>query len=48
MWPHRFMLVGYLCSAIGAWLLVKKPARAGFVWLAIGTTLQLIGALLRH
>jgi hypothetical protein len=48
MWAHRFRLVGYLCSATGAWMLVKKPARAGFVWLAIGATLQLTGALLQH
>lgn len=45
---HRFMLVGYLSSAIGAWMLVWKPARAGFVWLATGATLQLIGGLLQH
>jgi hypothetical protein len=29
-------------------MLVKKPARSGFVWLALGATLQLIGGLLRH
>jgi hypothetical protein len=29
-------------------MLVKKPARAGFFWLAIGATLQLTGGLLQH
>jgi hypothetical protein len=48
MWAHRFTMVGYLLSAVGAWMLVKKPARSGFVWLALGATLQLIGGLLRH
>lgn len=48
MWPHRFFLAGYLCVAVGAWMLVKKPARAGFVWLAIGASLQLVGRLLQH
>lgn len=48
MWAHRFFLLGYLFVAVGAWMLVKKPARPGFVWLAIGATLQLIGGLLQH
>ena len=48
IWGHRFILVGYLCTAIGGWLLVRKPGRAGFVWLATGATLQLIGGLLQH
>jgi hypothetical protein len=48
LWAHRFILVGYLVSAVGAWMLVKKPARSGFVWLAVGATLQLIGGLLQH
>lgn len=42
------MLLGYLCNAIGGWLLVRKPGKAGFGWLAAGTTLQLIGGLLQH
>ncbi len=46
---HRFILMGYLCSAIATWMLVKRPtAKAGFVWLAIGATLQLVGGLLQH
>ena len=45
---HRFMLVGYLSSAIGAWMLVRRPARAGYVWFAAGATLQLVGGLLQH
>jgi len=46
---HRFRLVGYLSTTIGAWMLVKKPTgRAGFVWFAIGATLQLVGGLLQH
>lgn len=48
MWAHRFLLLGYVCVAVGAWMLVKKPVRAGFVWLAIGATLQLIGGVLQH
>lgn len=48
LWAHRFILVGYLLSAAGAWMLVKKPARSGFVWFAVGATLQLIGGLLQH
>jgi hypothetical protein len=48
MMAHRFILVGYLASAIGAWMLVRKPTRAGFLWLAIGATLQLLGGLLQH
>src|SRR5438105_4829287 len=43
-----FMLVGYLASAIGAWILVKKPGRAGFLCFASGATLQLLGGLLQH
>jgi len=46
---HRFMLVGYLATAIGAWVLVKNhTGRAGFVWFAIGASLQLVGGLLQH
>ena len=46
---HRFMLVGYLSTTIGAWVLVKnRGGRAGFVWFAIGATLQLVGGLLQH
>jgi hypothetical protein len=48
MWAHRFRLVGYLAAAIGAWMLVKKPARIGYAWFAIGATLQLIGGVLQH
>jgi hypothetical protein len=48
IWGHRFILVGYLCSAIGAWMLVKKAGKPGFTWFAMGTTLQLIGGLLQH
>jgi hypothetical protein len=48
VWAHRFILVGYLLSAVGAWMLVKQPARPGFVCLAVGATLQLIGGLLQH
>jgi hypothetical protein len=48
VWVHRIILVSYLCGAVGAWMLVKKPARAGFAWLAIGATLQMIGGLLQH
>jgi hypothetical protein len=48
LWAHRFILVGYLLSAVGAWMLVRQPARSGFVWLAVGATLQLIGGLLQH
>jgi hypothetical protein len=29
-------------------MLVKKPARAGFVWLAVGATLQLVAGILQH
>jgi hypothetical protein len=42
------VLVGYLCSAVGTWMLVRKPEKAGFRWLAVGATLQLIGGLLQH
>jgi hypothetical protein len=46
---HRFILVGYLASTIGAWMIVKNRAgRAGFVCFAIGATLQLVGGLLQH
>jgi len=45
---HRFILVGYLATAIGAWLLVTKPRRAGFLCFATGATLQLVGGLLQH
>jgi hypothetical protein len=48
MWGHRFVLVGYLCVAAGTWMLVRKPARSGFVWLAAGATLQLVGGVLQH
>jgi hypothetical protein len=48
IWGHRFILVGYLCSAVGAWMLVRRPARIGFVCLGVGATLQLIGGLLQH
>jgi hypothetical protein len=48
VWAHRFVLVGYLLAAVAAWMLVRKPARSGFVWLAAGATLQLIGRLLQH
>jgi hypothetical protein len=48
LWAHRLTLVGYLLSAVGAWMLVKRPVRSGFVWLAVGATLQLMGGLLRH
>lgn len=41
-------LLGYLCAAVGAWMLTKKPAKAGYAWLAVGATLQLIGGLIRH
>jgi hypothetical protein len=47
-WGHRFVLIGYLCTAIGAWLLARKPNRVGFICLAVGSTLQLIGGLLQH
>ena len=46
---HRFVLVGYLATTLGAWLLVKSPTgRPGFVSFAIGSTLQLLGGLLQH
>ena len=45
---HRLMLAGYLANAIGAWLLFRNPARSGFLTLAIGTTLQLVGGVLSH
>ena len=45
---HRLILVGYLCGAIGGWLLVRSPRRAGFVYLALGATLQLVGGVLQH
>ena len=48
MWARRFTMVGYLLCAVGGWMLVKKPARSGFVSLALGATLQRIGGLLRH
>jgi hypothetical protein len=48
IWGHRFVIVGTLCSAIGAWMLVRKPAKAGNVWLATGLTMQFIGAFLQH
>jgi hypothetical protein len=49
MMGHRFVLAGYLCTAIGAWVLVRNRAgRAGFIGLAIGTTLQLVGGVLQH
>jgi hypothetical protein len=48
MWAHRFILSGYLLSAVGALMLVKKPTRSGFVWMAAGATLQLVGRLLQH
>jgi hypothetical protein len=25
IWAHRFILVGYLCNAIAAWMLVQNP-----------------------
>lgn len=48
IWGHRLILVGYLCSTIAAWMLVRKPERAGFQLLAVGSTLQMIGGLLQH
>ena len=48
VWAHRVSLIGYLCNAIAAWMLVKKPARAGFLWLAFGCTLLLLGGLLQE
>lgn len=45
---HRFILVGYLCNAIAAWMLFRKPARAGFLWLAIGCTLLLLGGIIQQ
>jgi hypothetical protein len=48
IWGHRFVLVGYLCSFVGAWMLVRRPEKLGFMWLAVGATLQLIGGLLQH
>jgi hypothetical protein len=48
IWGHRFILVGYLCCTIAAWMLVRKPGRAGFQLLAVGSTLQLIGGFLQH
>jgi len=48
IWGHRFVLIGYLCSAIGAWMLVRRPTRTGFLWLGVGATLQLVGGLLQH
>jgi hypothetical protein len=48
IWGHRFILIGYLCMAVGSWMLVRKPTRAGFIWLSLGATLQLIGGLLQH
>lgn len=42
------MLLGYLCTTVGAWMLLKKPAKAGYAWFAVGATLQLIGGLLQH
>jgi hypothetical protein len=46
---HRFILVGYLASAIGAWMIVKNRASpVGFVSFAVGATLQLLGGLLQH
>ena len=48
IWAHRFILVGYLCNAIAAWMLVRKPARAGFLWLAIGCTLLLLGSVIQQ
>jgi len=46
---HRFILVGYLASTIGTWMIVKnRTGQAGFVCFAVGATLQLIGGLLQH
>jgi len=48
IWAHRLILVGYLCNAIAAWMLVRKPARPGFLWLAIGCTLLLLGGIIEQ
>lgn len=48
IWGHRFVIVGCLCSAVGGWMLVNKPSKAGNVWLATGLTLQFVGAFLQH
>jgi len=48
IWAHRFILIGYLCNAIGVWMLVRKPARAGYLWLAIGCTLLLLGGIIQE
>jgi len=37
-----------LCTVVGAWMLVKKPAKSGYAWFAVGATLQLVGGLLQH
>jgi hypothetical protein len=28
-WGHRFVLAGYVVAAIGGWMLVRKPSKAG-------------------
>jgi len=48
IWGHRFILLGYLCTTVGAWLLAKKPAKAGYAGSAVGATLQPRGGLLQH
>jgi hypothetical protein len=48
VWGHRFILFGYVVAAVGGWMLVRKPSKAGFIALSIGATLQLIGGLLQH
>ncbi len=46
---HRFTLAGYLCTAVGAWMIVRKiSGRAGFVWVVVGATLQLVGGVVQH
>jgi hypothetical protein len=48
IWAHRFILIGYLCNSIAAWMLVRKATRAAYVLLAIGCTLLLLGGAIEQ
>jgi hypothetical protein len=48
IWAHRFILVGYLCNAIAAWMLFRKPTRTAYLLLATGSTLLLLGGIIEQ
>jgi len=48
IWAHRFILIGYLCNAVAAWMLFRKPTRVAYLLLSIGCTLLLLGGIIEQ